>query len=132
MSSASDGIDADKPSNPAYLERALKLSKPGTVIVADNVVRDGKVVDGSPSADDNVKGVRSHGLQFLLGTKKKPVHVEIQPVKPGCAPRVLKFTYIRGITQAWLRDFEKGTKARFSAIDSEDNGGDTIAESKLG
>ncbi len=40
-------IDADKRSYPEYLEWALKLSRPGTVIVADNVVRDGKVVDAA-------------------------------------------------------------------------------------
>lgn len=39
-------IDADKPSNPAYLGHALRLSRPGTVIVLDNVVRDGTVVSG--------------------------------------------------------------------------------------
>ncbi|MGH6654197.1 MAG: O-methyltransferase [Actinocrinis sp.] len=50
-------IDADKPSNPDYLEWALRLSRPGTVIVVDNVVRDGKVVDAD-SADANVQGVR--------------------------------------------------------------------------
>ena len=50
-------IDADKPGNPAYLERVLKLARPGTVIVADNVVRDGAVVDDA-STDANVTGVR--------------------------------------------------------------------------
>jgi predicted O-methyltransferase YrrM len=50
-------IDADKPSNPQYLEWALKLSRPGTVIVIDNVVRDGKVVDGE-SADPGIQGTR--------------------------------------------------------------------------
>ena len=50
-------IDADKPSNPQYLEWALKLSRPGTTIVVDNVVRDGKIVDAeSPEAD--VQGTR--------------------------------------------------------------------------
>ena len=42
-------IDADKESNAAYLAQALRLSRPGTVIVCDNVVRDGRVAD--PSAD---------------------------------------------------------------------------------
>jgi predicted O-methyltransferase YrrM len=42
-------IDADKESNPDYLEQALRLSRPGTVIVCDNVVRDGRIAD--PSAD---------------------------------------------------------------------------------
>lgn len=51
-------IDADKPSNPDYLKWALKLSRPGTVIVADNVVRNGAVLDAD-SDDANVKGIRS-------------------------------------------------------------------------
>jgi hypothetical protein len=38
-------IDADKPNNPNYLEWALTLSRPGSIIIADNVVRDGAVVD---------------------------------------------------------------------------------------
>ncbi len=50
-------IDADKQSYPEYLEWALKLSRPGTVIVADNLVREGKVVDPE-SEDRNVQGVR--------------------------------------------------------------------------
>ncbi len=50
-------IDADKPSNPHYLEAALALSHPGSLIVVDNVVRDGKVADAA-SDDANVKGVR--------------------------------------------------------------------------
>lgn len=51
-------IDADKPNNPHYLERALRLSRPGTVIVGDNVVRDGEVANGN-SADPRVVGVRA-------------------------------------------------------------------------
>lgn len=50
-------IDADKPNNPFYLEWALKLSRPGTVIIGDNVVRGGAVVD-SASADPSIQGVR--------------------------------------------------------------------------
>lgn len=38
-------IDADKPSNPDYLRWALQLSRPGTVIVVDNIVRGGAVAD---------------------------------------------------------------------------------------
>lgn len=52
-------IDADKPNNPLYLEWALKLSRPGTVIVADNVVRGGEVAD-SNSANASVIGVRTY------------------------------------------------------------------------
>ncbi|HEY8026448.1 MAG TPA: O-methyltransferase, partial [Burkholderiaceae bacterium] len=50
-------IDADKPSNPAYLEWSIKLSRPGTVIIGDNVVRNGAVADPA-STDANVLGVR--------------------------------------------------------------------------
>jgi predicted O-methyltransferase YrrM len=50
-------IDADKPNNPHYLEFALKLSRPGTVILCDNVIRDGEVVDAH-SSDPNVRGAR--------------------------------------------------------------------------
>ncbi len=50
-------IDADKPSNPQYLEWALKLSRPGTVIVVDNVVRQGKVADAG-STDPDITGTR--------------------------------------------------------------------------
>lgn len=50
-------IDADKPSYPDYLTWSLQLSRPGTLIIADNVVRAGKVID--PDNDDpNVQGVR--------------------------------------------------------------------------
>jgi predicted O-methyltransferase YrrM len=50
-------IDADKESYPQYLHWALKLSRPGTVMVADNVVREGKVIHAD-SGDPNVQGVR--------------------------------------------------------------------------
>ena len=50
-------IDADKPNNPAYLEWAIKLSRPGTLIIVDNVVRDGEVADAS-SIDPMILGTR--------------------------------------------------------------------------
>ena len=50
-------IDADKPNNSNYLQWALKLSHPGSIIVLDNVVRDGRVLE-SHSTDANVKGAR--------------------------------------------------------------------------
>jgi predicted O-methyltransferase YrrM len=50
-------IDADKPSNPQYLAGALELSRPGSIIVGDNVVRAGAVADGH-STDPSVIGVR--------------------------------------------------------------------------
>ncbi len=50
-------LDADKRSLPDYLEWSLKLSRPGTVIITDNVVRDGKVIDPDHS-DPDVQGVQ--------------------------------------------------------------------------
>ena len=50
-------IDADKPGYPDYLRWSLDLARPGTVIVADNVVRDGEVADPA-SEDPSVRGVR--------------------------------------------------------------------------
>ncbi|MDQ3573403.1 MAG: O-methyltransferase [Actinomycetota bacterium] len=50
-------IDADKPNNPAYFQWALRLSRPGSVIVIDNVVRDGAVVDAA-STDPATRGTR--------------------------------------------------------------------------
>jgi predicted O-methyltransferase YrrM len=50
-------IDADKSGYPEYLEWSLKLSRPGTVIVADNVVRDGKVIEPDNS-DSDIQGIR--------------------------------------------------------------------------
>ena len=50
-------IDADKESYPQYLELSLRLARAGTVIVADNVVRNGEVVEAS-SEDGRVSAVR--------------------------------------------------------------------------
>lgn len=50
-------IDADKPNNAKYLEWALKLSRPGTILLVDNVVRDGKIVDAD-SAEPDIQGTR--------------------------------------------------------------------------
>jgi predicted O-methyltransferase YrrM len=50
-------IDADKPSNPEYFAWALKLSRRGSLIIADNVVREGRIVDEA-SRDASIQGVR--------------------------------------------------------------------------
>ena len=50
-------IDADKPPYKEYFEWAMKLSRPGTLIVADNVIRDGQVTDPD-SKDEMVQGAR--------------------------------------------------------------------------
>jgi caffeoyl-CoA O-methyltransferase len=50
-------IDADKPPYAEYFQWALRLSRPGTLIIADNVIRDGQVLDAAP-ADDRVVGAQ--------------------------------------------------------------------------
>jgi predicted O-methyltransferase YrrM len=50
-------IDADKGNNPQYLEWALKLSRRGSVIVVDNIVRQGMVIEAK-SADPDIQGTR--------------------------------------------------------------------------
>jgi predicted O-methyltransferase YrrM len=61
-------LDADKPNNPAYFEWALKLSRKGSLIVADNVVRLGQLIDGK-STDPSVKGVR-HFMEVIARDKR--------------------------------------------------------------
>lgn len=70
-------IDADKPNNALYLEWALKLTHPGSLIVCDNVVRDGKVID-SESNDLNVRGIRH--FNELLSTDPRVSATAIQTV----------------------------------------------------
>jgi predicted O-methyltransferase YrrM len=50
-------IDADKKSIPEYFQSALKLSRPGSLIIVDNIVRDGRVID-SRSHDPDIQGIR--------------------------------------------------------------------------
>jgi len=50
-------LDANKDGYPHYLTAALKLVRPGTLILADNVIRDGEIIDAT-STDPNVQGVR--------------------------------------------------------------------------
>lgn len=51
-------IDADKPNNPHYIDWAIKLGRPGTVVIVDNVIRDGAVIQ-EYSEDANVRGARA-------------------------------------------------------------------------
>ena len=50
-------IDADKQNNPAYVDHAIRLSRPGTTIVVDNVIREGGVLDAA-SGDERIQGTR--------------------------------------------------------------------------
>jgi predicted O-methyltransferase YrrM len=70
-------IDADKPSNPDYFRWALKLSHRGSVIVIDNVIRRGAVIDTN-SGDDNIRGVRK--MHELIGAEPRVSATAIQTV----------------------------------------------------
>ena len=70
-------IDADKPSNPEYFLWALKLTRPGGVIIVDNVVRRGLVADAD-STDANVLGVRR--LNELIATEPRVSATSVQTV----------------------------------------------------
>jgi predicted O-methyltransferase YrrM len=70
-------IDADKPSNPQYLAFALQLTRPGSLIIADNVVRDGAVVRAT-SRDPNVQGVRR--FNALLAAEPRLTATALQTV----------------------------------------------------
>lgn len=70
-------IDADKPNNPNYLKWAMRLSRAGTVIVCDNVIRDGAVVK-KDSCDANVEGARA-AFSFI-GQEKRLDGTAIQTV----------------------------------------------------
>jgi len=70
-------IDADKVSIPEYFTWALKLSRRGTVIIVDNVVRKGAVVEAG-NTDPSIQGVRR--LNDLLATETRVSATTIQTV----------------------------------------------------
>jgi len=70
-------IDADKQNNPEYFRWALKLSRPGSLIVVDNVVRDGAVLDAR-SRDGAVQGVRQ--LYELMAAEPRVAATAVQTV----------------------------------------------------
>ncbi|WP_416984595.1 O-methyltransferase [Streptomyces sp. T028] len=70
-------IDADKGNNPHYLEWALRLTSTGSLIVVDNVVRGGRVVDAT-SADGDIRG--SRGAIELIGSHPRLSGTAIQTV----------------------------------------------------
>ncbi len=70
-------IDADKQNNPEYLQWALKLARPGTVIVVDNVVREGAVMDAK-SADPDVQGTRR--MTEIMGAEPRLSATVLQTV----------------------------------------------------
>ena len=69
-------IDADTVNIPSYYDWAVKLSRPGSVIIVDNVVRDGGLID--PDGDAAVKGVRR--LHEVIAAEKRVEATTIQTV----------------------------------------------------
>jgi predicted O-methyltransferase YrrM len=70
-------IDADKQSNPEYFQWALKLSRVGAVIIIDNVIRDGAVIDAA-NREPAIEGVRR--LNQMLGTEPRVSATALQTV----------------------------------------------------
>lgn len=70
-------IDADKENNAGYLEWALKLSRPGSLIFVDNVIRDGAVANPK-SKDPMVQGVRR--LNDVLAKETRVIATTVQAV----------------------------------------------------
>lgn len=70
-------IDADKASIPFYFESALRMSRPGSLILIDNVVREGAVIDAN-SEDASVKGVRK--LNEMMSAEPRVLATVIQTV----------------------------------------------------
>jgi predicted O-methyltransferase YrrM len=70
-------IDADKPSIPDYFAWSLKMSRAGSVIIVDNVVREGAVIDAE-SKDEAVRGVRR--LNDMLAAEDRVTSTTIQTV----------------------------------------------------
>src|SRR5208337_1739306 len=70
-------IDADKPSLPDYFTWSLKLSRPGSVIIIDNVIRHGAVIDAA-STDPSVQGARR--INEMMAAEKRVTATAIQTV----------------------------------------------------
>jgi predicted O-methyltransferase YrrM len=70
-------IDADKVNNPEYFSWAVELARPGTLIIVDNVVRRGEVVDPD-SADPEIQAV--HRLNALIASEPHVSAMALQTV----------------------------------------------------
>ncbi len=70
-------LDADKENNGPYFEWSLRLSRPGSVIVIDNVIRDGEVADAG-SKDSRVQGIRR--LNEMIAAEPRVTATTLQTV----------------------------------------------------
>lgn len=67
-------IDADKPGYPAYLDWSVRLARPGALIVADNVVRGGRVLD--PAGDENALGAAAFNARLAADPRLEAIAVQ--------------------------------------------------------
>ena len=70
-------IDADKPSTTEYFQWAMRLTRPGSVIIVDNVVRSGNVIDAK-SDDEGVRGIRR--FNDALAVERRVTATAVQTV----------------------------------------------------
>ena len=69
-------IDADKPGYPRYLDLSLQLSRPGTVILADNLIREGSVLDEMP-AEDNARAARAFNAKLAADGRLESIIIPV-------------------------------------------------------
>lgn len=79
-------LDADKAPLPTYLEWAMRLVRPGGLVIADNALRRGDVVDASIT-DDDVRGVREFNRRLATATRITGI---IAPIGDGVAVGVVE------------------------------------------
>ena len=69
-------IDADKPGYPRYLDLSLQLSRPGTVILADNLIRDGGVLHSAPE-EDNARAARAFNAMLAADARLESIIIPV-------------------------------------------------------
>jgi len=69
-------IDADKPGYPSYLDLSLQLSRPGTVILADNLIRDGGVLDAAPQ-EENARAARAFNAMLAADPRLESIIIPV-------------------------------------------------------
>jgi len=73
-------IDADKPGYSVYLDLSVKLSRPGTVIIADNLIRDGGVLDEAPE-EENARAARSFNAKLAADSRLESIIIPVMGKK---------------------------------------------------
>jgi len=69
-------IDADKPGYPRYLDLSLQLSRPGTVVLADNLIRDGGVLDAVPE-EENARAARAFNAILAADARLESIIIPV-------------------------------------------------------